>query len=196
VAASFTGFSRVGRTLALAGRPPQNTKIQSSPMIKVIGIDPGLADTGIGIVRGSGLTVHGYAYGTISTSKKESIACRLEQIYTKISQVLADEKPDLMVLEDVFSLEKFPKSGIVLGKVCGVLLLAGVQSGIALNEVPVRQAKQILTGNGNASKVQLERAVRNAICASAPIRPFHASDALGLALIGLFRYDPNRDHAS
>jgi crossover junction endodeoxyribonuclease RuvC len=165
-------------------------------MIKVIGIDPGLADTGIGIVCGSGLTVHGYAYGTISTSKKEPMACRLEKIYTKIRQVLADEKPDLMVLEDVFSLEKFPQSGIVLGKVCGVLLLAGIQSGIALNEVPVRQAKQILTGNGKASKVQLERAVRNAISAPAPIRPFHASDALGLALIGLFRYDPNRDHLS
>jgi crossover junction endodeoxyribonuclease RuvC len=161
-------------------------------MIKVIGIDPGLADTGIGIVRGSGLTVHGYAYGAISTSKKDPVGYRLEKIYTKISQVLADEKPDLIVLEDVFSLEKFPQSGIVLGKVCGVLLLAGVQSGIAVSEVPVRQAKQILTGNGRATKMQLERAVRRSICAPSPIRPFHASDALGLALIGLFRHDPNR----
>lgn len=156
-------------------------------MIKVIGIDPGLADTGIGIVRGSGLKVHGYAYGTISTSKTEPSACRLEQIYTKIRQVLAEEKPDLMVLEDVFSLEKYPQSGIILGKVCGVVLLAGIQCGVPLTEVPVRQAKQILTGNGKASKDQLERAVRSTLCAPAPIRPFHASDALGLALIGLFR---------
>jgi crossover junction endodeoxyribonuclease RuvC len=161
-------------------------------MVKVIGIDPGLADTGIGIVRGRGLAVHGYAYGTISTSKKQSVAYRLERIYSKISQVLAEEKPDLMVLEDVFSLEKFPQSGIVLGKVCGVLLLAGVQNGIVLSEVPVRQAKQILTGNGKATKVQLERAVRRSVCAPSPIRPFHASDALGLALIGLFRHDSSR----
>lgn len=158
-------------------------------MIKVIGIDPGLAETGIGIVRGSGLKVLGYAYGSISTSKSESAACRLEKIYTRICHVLTDEKPDLMVLEDVFSLEKFPKSGIVLGKVCGVLLLAGTQSRIPLTEVPVRQAKQILTGNGNASKGQLERAVRSTLCAPTPIRPFHASDALGLALIGLFRHN-------
>ncbi len=163
-------------------------------MIKVIGIDPGLADTGIGIVSGSGLNVHGYAYGSISTSKKEPVACRLEQIYNKISQVLADEKPDLLVLEDVFSLEKYPKSGIVLGKVSGVLLLAGTQSGVPLTEVPVRQAKQILTGNGNASKVQLERVVRSTLCAPRPIRPFHASDALGLALIGLFRFKPNNKY--
>jgi crossover junction endodeoxyribonuclease RuvC len=160
-------------------------------MIKVIGIDPGLADTGIGIVRGNGIRVQGYAYGTISTSKEMPVACRLDHIYKEIKQVLSDEKPDLMVLEDVFSLEKYPQSGILLGKVCGVLLLAGVQSGIALREVPVRQAKQILTGNGRASKVQLERSVRNAICAPSPIRPFHASDALGLALIGLFRHDRN-----
>ncbi len=161
-------------------------------MIKVIGIDPGLADTGIGIVRGSGLKVHGYAYGTISTSKQESAACRLEQIHTKISQVLADEKPDFMVLEDVFSLDKYPKSGIVLGKVCGVVLLAGIQSGVALTEMPVRQAKQILTGNGKASKEQLERAVRSTLGAPMPIRPYHASDALGLALIGLYRLKPNQ----
>jgi crossover junction endodeoxyribonuclease RuvC len=95
-----------------------------------------------------------------------------------------------MVLEDVFSLEKYPKSGIVLGKVCGVLLLAGTQSGVPLTEVPVRQAKQILTGNGKATKEQLERAVRRTLCAPSPIRPFHASDALGLALIGLFRHNP------
>jgi crossover junction endodeoxyribonuclease RuvC len=158
--------------------------------IKVLGIDPGLADTGIGIVRGGGLNVHGYAYGTISTAKTEPVACRLEQIYRKTCRVLADERPDLMVIEDVFSLEKYPQSGIVLGKVCGVLLLAGTQSGIPLTEVPVRQAKQILTGNGKASKQQLERAVRSTLDAPSPIRPFHASDALGLALIGLFRHHP------
>lgn len=157
-------------------------------MIKVIGIDPGLAETGIGIISGSGLTVGDYAYGSISTSKKKTDACRLERIYTKITQVLENEKPDLMIIEDVFVLEEYPKSGIVLGKVCGVLLLAGVQFGVPLTEVPVRQAKQILTGNGNASKQQLERAVRHTIGAPEPIRPLHASDALGLALIGLFRH--------
>lgn len=159
-------------------------------MIKVIGIDPGLAETGIGIVRGSGPAVHGYAYGTISTSPATPPGGRLDQIYAKISRVLEAEKPDLMVLEAVFSLEKFPRSGIVLGKVCGVLLLAGHQYGVSLVEMPVRQAKQILTGNGKASKEQLERAVRSTLCAPTPIRPFHASDALGLALIGLFRHSP------
>jgi crossover junction endodeoxyribonuclease RuvC len=159
-------------------------------MIKVIGIDPGLADTGIGIVRGTGVKGSRFCLRQHLHFQSGSRRCRLEQIYAKTCQVLADEKPDLMVLEDVFSLEKYPKSGIVLGKVCGVLLLAGTQSGVPLTEVPVRQAKQILTGNGKATKEQLERAVRRTLCAPSPIRPFHASDALGLALIGLFRHNP------
>jgi crossover junction endodeoxyribonuclease RuvC len=58
---------------------------------------------------------------------------------------------------------------------------------VPIKEIPVREAKQVLTGNGNASKSQLEKAVRHALKLEHAIRPFHASDALGLALIGLFR---------
>ena len=92
------------------------------------------------------------------------------------------------MVEDIFSLEKYPRSGITLGKVCGVILLAAHHVGTDVIEIPVREAKQVLTGNGNASKIQLEMAVRQALGRSDPIRPNHASDALGLALIGLFRY--------
>jgi crossover junction endodeoxyribonuclease RuvC len=156
-------------------------------MIKIIGIDPGLAATGIGIIRGNGIKVDGYSYGSINTSKK-SLPTRLDQIFSKLLRVLMDEKPDLMVVEDVFSLEKYPKSGIALGKVTGVILLAGCRAEVPVIEVPVREAKKILTGNGNASKAQLEKAVRYLLDLETSIRPFHASDALGLALIGLFRY--------
>jgi crossover junction endodeoxyribonuclease RuvC len=93
-----------------------------------------------------------------------------------------------MVVEDVFSLNNYPTSGILLGKVSGVILLAGFQAGIPVAEVAVREAKKILTGNGRASKEQLEKAVRRQLNLKNPIRPFHASDALGLAMIGLFRY--------
>lgn len=155
--------------------------------MKVIGIDPGLADTGVGLVSGVGRSIKSHAYGTISTPKHEPITCRLATIYDKVRKTLEAEKPDLMVVEDVFSLKVFPRSGIVLGKVCGVLILAGTQCGVPLLEIPVRQAKQVLTGNGNASKKQLEAAVRRIVDAKTPIQPSHASDALGLALIGFFR---------
>jgi len=157
-------------------------------MIKIIGIDPGLSATGIGIVRGIGSTIKGYSFGSINTSKNNSLPDRLDHIYSKLLQILKDENPDVMVMEDVFSLGKYPKSGITLGQVSGVVMLAGHRTGVSSMAVAVREAKQVLTGSGNARKQQLEEAVRHRLQHPTPIRPFHASDALGLALIGLYRY--------
>ena len=157
-------------------------------MIKIIGIDPGLSATGIGLVQGIGSTIKGYSFGSINTSKNNSLPDRLDHIFSKLLQILKDENPDLMVVEDVFSLEKYPKSGITLGQVSGVVMLAGHRTGVSSMAVPVREAKQVLTGSGNARKQQLEEAVRHRLQHPTPIRPFHASDALGLALIGLYRY--------
>jgi crossover junction endodeoxyribonuclease RuvC len=158
-------------------------------MVKIIGIDPGLAGTGIGIVWGTPPSVQGYAFGDINTDKCDSIEVRLDHIFSRISRVLTDECPNLMVVEDVFSLEKYPKSGITLGKVSGVILLAGRRARVGVVQVPVREAKKVLTGNGNATKLQLERATRHALNHPVRITPFHASDALALALIGLYRYE-------
>ena len=160
-------------------------------MIAIIGIDPGLAATGVGIIRGNGRHIAGYSFGSINTPKSNSLPNRLDQIYSRLLQTLNAEKPELMVVEDVFSLTKYPKSGITLGQVSGVVLLAGCQAGVSSVEVPVREAKQVLTGNGNASKIQLEAAVRQRLNHQAAIRPYHASDALGLALIGFYRYYEN-----
>ncbi|MCF8069969.1 MAG: crossover junction endodeoxyribonuclease RuvC [Desulfobacterales bacterium] len=156
-------------------------------MIKVIGIDPGLADTGIGIVKGSGLKVNAYSFGCIRTSKHDKMPYRLEHIYSKVLTLLEHEKPDYVVVEDIFSLGRYPRSGIILGKVSGVILLAGQKAGIPVIEIAVREAKKILTGNGRAGKVQLEESVRAALRHATRIRPDHASDALALSLIGLYR---------
>ncbi len=158
-------------------------------MLEIIGLDPGLAATGIGVVRGVKNKVESYSFGSISTSKKESLPSRLNKIYSKLSEVLSEKTPDLMVVEDVFSLERFPKSGIILGKVTGVILLAGKRADVPVVEVPVREAKQVLTGNGNATKAQLEASVRHLLNHPSTIRPNHASDALALAIIGLFRFN-------
>lgn len=156
--------------------------------MKVIGIDPGLAATGVGLVSGTWLRIEEYSFGTIQTSPAVSLPDRLGHIFSKLLSVLKDEKPALMVVEDIFSTEKFPNSGITLGKVTGVILLAGSHLNIPVIEIPVREAKQVLTGNGNAGKAQLEASVRHLLKLETPIRPFHASDALALAMIGLFRH--------
>ncbi|UCF95319.1 MAG: crossover junction endodeoxyribonuclease RuvC [Desulfobacterales bacterium] len=156
-------------------------------MVKIVGVDPGLAATGVGIVRGWGLRIDSFSFGSINTSPNTALPSRLNQIFSKLLHLLKTESPHLMVVEDVFSLKKYPKSGIVLGQVTGVVLLAGSQAAVPILEIPVREAKQILTGNGNASKQQLEKAVRSQLNLPKPIRPYHAADAMGLALIGLFR---------
>ncbi|MFZ2632407.1 MAG: crossover junction endodeoxyribonuclease RuvC [Desulfosalsimonadaceae bacterium] len=158
-------------------------------MIKVVGIDPGLAATGVAVVRGEGLCVSSFSYGAIKTTPCQKLQDRLNVIYSGMLSVLEAEGPDLMVVEDVFSVEKFPQSGITLGKVTGVILLAGCRKNIPIMEVSVREAKQVLTGSGRAGKKQLEESVRRRLNHSAPITPYHCSDAMALAMIGLFRWD-------
>ncbi|MBF0100536.1 MAG: crossover junction endodeoxyribonuclease RuvC [Desulfobacterales bacterium] len=158
-------------------------------MIKVLGIDPGLAATGIAFVVGKGIHIDGYSYGTICTSKELTIPNRLSYIYTEISELLLSEIPDIMVVEDVFSLPHYPKSGILLGQVIGVILLSASQKHIPIKQIPVREVKQVLTGYGNASKIQIERTVCHILNHYPSIRPYHASDAMALAITGLYRYE-------
>ena len=157
-------------------------------MIKVVGIDPGLAGTGIGVIEGNQRDILGYSFGTIATKAKDPVHFRLHEIYSKILEFLCEQKPDFVIIEDIYSLEKYPESGIMLGKVSGVILLAVYQAGLNLEEIPVREVKKIISGNGSADKYQMERAIRNRLNHRDPIRPFHASDALGLALTGYYRY--------
>lgn len=156
--------------------------------MKIIGIDPGLAATGIGIVTGSGHRIDDFSYGSIQTKKGIVLANRLDCIFSKLLELLNSETPELMVIEDIFSLSQYPKSGITLGQVSGIIQLAAARTNIPTVEIPVRETKKILTGNGSANKHQLEKAVRHVLNLSAPIRPYHASDALALALIGLYRF--------
>ncbi len=158
-------------------------------MIKIAGIDPGLAGTGVGIIRGEGGTVDGYSFGSIQTEKSDPIQYRLNTIFSKVYDFLLDEKPDLVIIEDIYSLEKYPGSGIMLGKVSGVILVAAFRSGVRIAQVSVREAKQVVSGNGNADKYQVERSVRDILGHVDAIRPYHASDALALALTGFFRYE-------
>lgn len=158
-------------------------------MITVVGIDPGLASTGVALVEGTGLSVKNFSYGTIRTSAKDPLPDRLNRIYTMLSALIENQSPDLMVVEDVFSVDKFPQSGITLGKVTGVILLAGCRKKVPVIEITVREAKQVLTGSGSADKKQLEESIRRRLNHPAPIKPYHASDAMALAMIGLFRWD-------
>ena len=156
-------------------------------MATFLGIDPGLAATGIAVIEGAGLAVHHYSYGTIQTDAGQDRPQRLNRIFAELVKILDQVRPDAMMVEDVFSLPRYPKSGITLGQVIGVILLAGYRARIPVQQVAVREVKQVLTGNGNSGKQQLEASVRRRLDHPEPIKPSHASDALAIALVGLYR---------
>ncbi|MEW6079697.1 MAG: crossover junction endodeoxyribonuclease RuvC [Thermodesulfobacteriota bacterium] len=158
-------------------------------MTKVLGIDPGLAETGVGIVEGEKTEIHHYSFGSIQTDKAQPLPGRLNHIFSSITSLLQSESPDIMIVEDVFSLKAYPASGIMLGQVTGIILLAGYRAKADVVSVPVREAKKVITGNGNAGKKQMAESVRRILRHETVIRPDHASDALALAIMGLFRYD-------
>ncbi|MEJ5359667.1 MAG: crossover junction endodeoxyribonuclease RuvC [Desulfobacterales bacterium] len=153
----------------------------------IVGIDPGLAATGVGVVRGEGPRVTGYAFGCIRTPADAPAANRLHLIFSRLETLFAKEAPDAVVVEDVYSLPEYPRSAITLGQVTGVVMLAAARAGLPCLPIAVREAKLALTGNGGASKAQLAEAVRARLSHPGAIRPSHAADALGLALIGLLR---------
>jgi crossover junction endodeoxyribonuclease RuvC len=154
----------------------------------IAGVDPGLAATGLGIIKYRNFKIEEYAFGCIRTSAKLDIGSRLEIIYNRLSDFLERYGPDIMVIEDAFSNDKYPKSAILLGNVIGVVLLAARLKGVSVERISVREAKKSLSGNGSAGKEQLEKSVRSFLKHEGRISPYHASDALALAIAGYNRY--------
>lgn len=157
--------------------------------MKVMGVDPGLANTGVALVSGTPGRVASFAYNTVRTSAKDPASRRLFALFSAISRLLEEDRPDMVVMEAVFSTPRHPKSGIYLGLASGAILAACGAREVFTVEVAVREVKRTLTGNGSASKEQIERSLCGLLNHPGPIRPSHASDALAMAMLGLYRAD-------
>ena len=156
-------------------------------VVKVIGIDPGLAKTGFAVVeplQKGGRVCHS---GNINTNPEYSLEERLSTIYHELSGLLQQWTPDLMVLEDVFVMKEFPMAAIQLGEVRGVIRLAAKNRGVPISEIKPTEVKSALTGSGRAGKEQIKRVVRRILYIEDKIKSDHISDAMALALTGLTR---------
>ncbi|OGP63944.1 MAG: crossover junction endodeoxyribonuclease RuvC [Deltaproteobacteria bacterium RBG_13_47_9] len=158
--------------------------------MKAIGVDPGLAMTGFGVVEA--LTRGGKAcdWGSIRTKTNHPIPLRLKMIYDELKEILETWKPNLLVLEEVFVMKQFPKAAIQLGEVRGVIYLAAQEMDLPVMEVKPTEVKCALTGSGRADKEQIKKAIRQILRIESPLSSSHAGDALALAVTGLSR---NRD---
>ena len=155
--------------------------------MKVIGIDPGLAMTGFGIVEPLPRGGRACEWGTIRTTAESPLPLRLKTVYDELKKLLEEWRPGLLVMEDVFVLKQFPKAAIQLGEVRGVIHLAAQESETPVLEVKPTEVKSALTGSGRADKDQVKKTIQRILRIDTPIRSSHAGDALALALTGLSR---------
>lgn len=155
--------------------------------MKAIGIDPGLANTGFAIVDALSSGVRACTWGTIRTKMDCPITQRLALIYGRIRELISLWSPQLLIMEDVFVGYSSPKSAIQLGEVKGVIYLAAHVAQIEVMDIRPAEVKNALTGNGGAGKQQVAVCVKRILGLQEQARPHHASDALALALTGLFR---------
>ena len=156
-------------------------------LVKAIGIDPGLAMTGFGVVEALSRGGRACVWGAIRTEANCPISLRLKTIYDELKGLLEKWSPDLLALEEAFVLKQFPKAAIQLGEVIGVIYLAAQEMDIPVVEVRPTEVKSALTGSGRADKEQMKKAIRQILRIESPLNSSHAGDALALALTGLSR---------
>ncbi len=156
----------------------------SLELTRVIGIDPGLNITGYGVVVSRGRDVKLIEAGVIRLppSKGENLPARLESLFHELQQVMQEFKPQAMCLEEVYSHADYPRTAILMGHARGVICLAAKLEGIPVLNFSAKRVKQSVTGNGNASKLQVQRAVQNFFSLNSVPHPPDVADALAVAL--------------
>lgn len=143
----------------------------------ILGIDPGVAKTGYGIIRGSECL----GFGAITTEKDLPQEKRLEQIYKELKNVIKKHKPDVMAVENLFFF-KNAKTALPVSEAKGVILLLAAQKKMRAIQITPLQVKMGICGYGRAEKKQVQEMVKKILNLEKIPRPNHAADALGVAI--------------
>jgi len=150
--------------------------------VLVLGIDPGTAVTGYGVVRGERLGAAALIEcGVIRTRAREPLATRLMEIYDGVSELIRTHRPDALAVEDVFYAHNV-RTTVVLGHARGVILLAGQQAGIEILEYPPAEIKKTVVGNGAATKTQVQFMLTRLLRLKSVPTPSDAADGVAAAL--------------
>ena len=149
---------------------------------RVLGIDPGLNITGYGCVDFCGREAAVVEAGTLRTDAKASLADRITQIHADLTDLLADLKPDVVAVEKLYAHYKHPRTSILMAHARGVIMLAARQADTAVRDLPATKVKKSLTGNGHASKQQVQHAIQSVCKLDELPQPADVADALAIAL--------------
>ncbi len=147
----------------------------------IIGFDPGLADTGYGVIEVHGSRFTCLEYGSIKTLARTTLSSRLVIIHKKVSQLLKKYKPDRIAIEQLF-FSKNVKTAMAVGQARGVLLLAIEQVNLSAIEFTPNQVKQAVSAYGSAPKEQIQRMVKIILNLKEIPKPDDAADALAVAI--------------
>ncbi len=150
-------------------------------MMRILGLDPGTATTGYGIVDVEEGEFTAVAYGTISTLAKTPMPQRLQQIQQELQQLIDEYQPDSVGVEEVF-FGRNVTTAITVGQARGVLLLTVANAGLPIGEYSPPKIKDAVTGYGKADKAQVQLMVRNLLDLEETPRPDDAADGLAVAI--------------
>lgn len=152
-----------------------------SQAVVVLGIDPGLANTGYGVVARRGARLLALDGGVIQTPAGLSAERRLAQIHAAVSALIDEHQPHAMALEELYFGQNV-RTAFAVGQARGVAMLAAGQQGVPCTGYTPQQVKGAVCGSGRAQKDQVARMVMVLLGLSEEPRPDHAADALAVAL--------------
>lgn len=147
----------------------------------VLGIDPGTAVTGFGVVAFDGRTPSLVECGVIRTNARDPLPQRLHEVHQGITELIARHRPDTLSVEDVFY-AKNVRTTVVLGHARGVILLAAQQASLTIHEYPPSEIKKAITGRGSATKEQVQFMVTRLLRLKSAPQPADAADGVAAAL--------------
>lgn len=147
----------------------------------ILGIDPGLANTGWGVIETRGAVCRARAYGSVTTGAKEPIDVRLGRIFSELRHAIEKYRPTEAVIEGIYFGEN-AKSAIATAQARGAAIVACATCGVSVGEYTPMQIKQAVVGTGTADKRQVIYMVQNVLALDHEPRPDHAADALAAAV--------------
>lgn len=149
--------------------------------MRILGIDPGYAILGYGIVEMKGNHFQVCGYGAVTTEASMSMTDRLKCIYDELTHIIARYEPDVASIEELF-FNTNTKTAIMVGQARGVAILACANSGMEISEYTPLQIKQALAGYGRAEKKQVQMMVKTILNLSEIPKPDDTADALAAAI--------------
>src|SRR5579875_371235 len=152
----------------------------------VLGIDPGIANTGYGVVASSGSRVRALAFGVIETAARRAPEARLAEIHADVGRLITTFAVEQVALEDLYFGANVV-SAMAVGQARGVVMLAAGQHGVPVQAHTPQAVKAAVCGSGRAGKGQVARMVARLLGLGEVPRPDHAADALAVALCAINR---------